>query len=95
METHRTVVITTKKQQRWISRFHPTKPILACGSCQVVLFKTTNASSPFLHWREKQMKFGPSLNKRITALEWNVRKINYFDGIFSSTSSDLLFFLKS
>ncbi|XP_046658162.1 F-box-like/WD repeat-containing protein TBL1XR1 isoform X3 [Daphnia pulicaria] len=72
METDRAVVITTKKQQRWISRFHPTKPILACGSCQVVLFKTTNASSPFLHWREKQMKFGPSLNKRITALEWNL-----------------------
>ncbi len=35
METHRAVVITTKKQQCWISRVHPTKSILACGFCQV------------------------------------------------------------
>jgi hypothetical protein len=74
-ETHRTVTTTNDKtEDRWISRFHPTKSILACGSFQVVIFKTVNTSLPFSHWKEKKGKFGPSPDKQITALEWNVSK---------------------
>ncbi len=56
------------------SRFHPTDPVLACGSedsSSVFLLKGANGSIPFSDW-EIEQEFNGQNQSEIWGLEWNV-----------------------
>jgi hypothetical protein len=54
-------------------RFHPKKPVLACGiEDKIIFFSAENSSIPFSNWKEDEKKFQIGHEKRITAMEWNV-----------------------
>ncbi len=57
-----------------LSRFHPTEPVLACGSTgssSVILLKGANGSIPFANWKIEQ-EFKRQTQEEIYLLEWNV-----------------------
>ena len=76
----------------YVSRFHPTDAVLACGSDgQVTIFKGANGSVPFSNWRIER-EFKGQNEKEITSLEWNVSYSNFTEYplvIFSAFKSCL------
>ena len=76
----KSVSVTKDIRDRWISRFHPTKPVLACtlwNPNEVILFKAANGFVPFSNWRERKMQIKTQDGKKlkpIRALEWNVNQ---------------------
>ena len=79
-EMKKSVSVTKDIRDRWISRFHPTKPVLACtlwNPNEVILFKAANGFVPFSNWRERKMQIKTQDGKKlkpIRALEWNVNQ---------------------
>jgi transducin (beta)-like 1 len=56
-----------------VGRFHPTKPVLACGlNDEIIFFTAENSSIPFSNWKEDEKKFQIGHVKEITTMEWNV-----------------------
>lgn len=81
-EIQKSVSVTNDIRDRWISRFHPTKPVLACtlwNPNEIILFNSTNGFVPFSNWRESKVPIKRqegNMLKPIRALEWNVKKKN-------------------
>jgi hypothetical protein len=56
-----------------VSRFHPKKPVIACGiKDEIIFFSAENWSIPFSNWKEEEKKFQIGHVKEITTLEWKV-----------------------
>jgi hypothetical protein len=56
-----------------VSRFHPKKPLIACGiENEIIFFSAENSSIPFFNWKEDEKKFKIGHEKQITTMEWNV-----------------------
>jgi hypothetical protein len=56
-----------------VSRFHPKKPVIACGiENEIIFFSAENSSIPFSNWKEDEKKFQIGHEKEIMAIEWNV-----------------------
>jgi hypothetical protein len=57
-----------------VSRFHPKKPVFACGiQDEILFFSAENSSIPFSNWKEDENKFQTDGHvKEITTMEWNV-----------------------
>jgi hypothetical protein len=57
----------------FVSRYHPKKPVLACGSKdEIIFFSAENSSIPFSNWKADEQKFQIGHLKEITTMEWNV-----------------------
>ncbi len=57
----------------FVSRFHPKKPVLACGiKNEIIFFSAENSSIPFSNWKKDENKIKIGHEKGITAMEWNV-----------------------
>ncbi|XP_046460961.1 F-box-like/WD repeat-containing protein TBL1XR1 [Daphnia pulex] len=56
-----------------VSRFHPKKPVIACGiKNEIIFFSAENCSIPFSNWKNNGNKFQIGHEKEIMAIEWNV-----------------------
>jgi hypothetical protein len=56
-----------------VARFHPMKPVLACGiEDKIIFFSADNSSIPFSNWKEDENKFQIGHETRIYTMEWNV-----------------------
>ncbi|EFX85274.1 hypothetical protein DAPPUDRAFT_237783 [Daphnia pulex] len=57
----------------FVSRFHPSKPLLACVflSNQVTFFTGTSGDAPFSTWKENAVKLRGHTMQEIKVLEWN------------------------
>jgi hypothetical protein len=56
-----------------VSRFHPKKPVLACGiQNEIIFFSAENWSIPFSNWKRDENKFQIGYEKGISRMEWNV-----------------------
>jgi hypothetical protein len=64
-----------------VARFHPKKPVLACGiKDEIIFFSAKNSSIPFSDWREDEKKFQTDEHpKEIMTIEWNVISSLYRD----------------
>jgi hypothetical protein len=57
----------------FVSRFHPKKPVIACGiENEIIFFSAENSSIPFSNWKEDENKFQIGHEEGITLIEWNV-----------------------
>jgi hypothetical protein len=72
---------TFKKSERSVSEwgkfvnsFHPTEPVLACGSDKVIVLSADNSSIPFSNWKEKETQLQPGNFETSVAIEWNVSR---------------------
>ncbi len=72
----KTVVRLVPVRERYgnvVSRFHPKKPVLACGiQDEIIFFSAENSSIPFSNWKEDEKKFKFGHEKEIRKIEWNV-----------------------
>jgi hypothetical protein len=56
-----------------VTRFHPKKPVLACGiKNEIIFFSAENSSIPFSNWKQDENKFKIEHVEEIRTLEWNV-----------------------
>jgi hypothetical protein len=56
-----------------VTRFHPKKPVLACGiKNEIIFFSAENSSIPFSNWKQDEKKFKIEHVEEIRTLEWNV-----------------------
>jgi hypothetical protein len=56
-----------------VPRFHPKKPVLACGIQDgIIFFSAENSSIPFSNWKEDEKKFKIGHVGGIRTMEWNV-----------------------
>ncbi|XP_046633261.1 uncharacterized protein LOC124312821 isoform X5 [Daphnia pulicaria] len=87
----------------FISRFHPSKPLLACVflSNQVTFFTGTSGAAPFSTWKENAVKLRGHSMMEIKVLEWNdvgnQLAAAYSDGVvivWSYPSGKVLFQMK-
>jgi hypothetical protein len=68
-----------------VSRFHPKKPVIACGiKNEIIFFSAENSSIPFSNWKNNGNKFQIGHEKGIWMIEWNV--ISSFEEIELSLS---------
>jgi hypothetical protein len=59
--------------EKCVSRFHPKKPVLACGiQDEIIFFSAENSSIPFSNWKEDGNKIKIGHVKGIRTMEWNV-----------------------
>ena len=72
----KTVVRLVPVRERYgnvVSRFHPKKPVLACGiQDEIIFFSAENSSIPFSNWKEDGKKFKIGHETGIRKMEWNV-----------------------
>ncbi len=62
-----------ERDENYVSRFHPTELVLACGlNDEIIFFSAENSSIPFSNWKEDEKKFQIGHVKEITTMEWNV-----------------------
>ena len=63
-----------ERDGKFVSRFHPKKPVLACGiNDEIIFFSAENWSIPFSNWKEDEKKFQIGKEKEeIRTMEWNV-----------------------
>ncbi len=60
-----------------VSRFHPKKPVIACGiKNEIIFFSAENSSIPFSNWEKEENKFKIKTKIKhvegIMTMEWNV-----------------------
>ena len=74
-----------------VNRFHPTKPVLACGvDDKVIILSAANSSIPFSNWSEKEIQFHGEIIRQIDAMEWNVSRIlKYLNQLHSRIRSSV------
>jgi hypothetical protein len=63
-----------KRDEDIVSRFHPKKPVIACGiENEIIFFSAENSSIPISNWKEDGITFQTDEHlKEITKMEWNV-----------------------
>ncbi|XP_046460919.1 uncharacterized protein LOC124207482 isoform X1 [Daphnia pulex] len=64
--------LVRERGRKCVSRFHPKKPVLACGiKNEIIFFSAENWSIPFSNWKRDENKFQIGHEKGITRMEWN------------------------
>ncbi len=60
---------------KFVNSFHPSKPVLACGSDKVIVLSADNSSIPFSNWKEKETQLKLGNFETSVAIEWNVSRV--------------------
>lgn len=56
-----------------VARFHPKKPVLACGmEDEMIFFSAENSSISFSNWKEDENKLKIGHVEGIRTMKWNV-----------------------
>jgi hypothetical protein len=63
----------SERSGKCVPRFHPKKPVLACGlNDGIIFFTAENSSIPFSNWKEDENDSEIGHVEEITTMEWNV-----------------------